>query len=1317
MGCSTDLVVKEVCVSTIIVIMILLNYITNHIYCQASNIQNSKFQQTNSSIKEVKYANVDRYKNLETTVSQTSTETSNITSTTTPVDDLLNTEPASAVEDYTTLSPILVRPHVINNDLFTSRKNSNSTTNNDHLDYSSNASFQKRTNQDLTKTGSYNNLLPKSNESTHPITARENYLLTNNNMNGNLFTHDSITTKEDSNLKNNVLSFSQQDNRFTDYSQVANVNKKDSDKWSAIQAGFYNQFMQALNMPPPKLNSNSVIDRSLNNNIGIDYLVIDRSDPTTASPLSNNVGNNNQVYKAPSANLFGVYENDRNKFSPTSGNSFLPIKVVTEKPLWMNHYSFIDDPQASNSAGKAFKNPIYAPIMDNSNQTNKIVSANTEGPAVITASGISRKNDLVEPPMRHQPKVPSRSGADKIDENSKSDLKKHRVPNTQAESNHNQQKKHSVTAKEARPILMPPYNYHNDHLHSSYRHKNHNDQQFRVQNNRNLNTNSSQTLTKTQTKTHVPQSTYPKKSIRDVSINGNNQMQKQKHLITKSDNHVSYGKERNIQHRPTKSFYHRPLGSNIVSKSIVSDGPRNQVKIPAPTGISPLKKNQLFKTVYTFPDSNTLDTFRNSHPQTRRGSKLNEEDEPFDGHNLRNRRIFHHLHHVDSPIVSNETDSIDISQLSDDHKRSFYYNYLPETDPRQSDMSDEFDFKTSDSLLHQTTGAYPYNFLYSNQNYEKYDGDLFDSTSASINSQQYNNPWFGDTTKLTLQDFETAWNDNNLTIPYSLSDVNSFYNVPPVNERYLTRPTSSIINHDSLFGDTPSSSGTHETSLMNSITAAASPPTAPPVKTSLSPLGNYQWALARMPDLDPIPLAATVPGYLIRLPNGQIVAAAMTNSVSIQGIQKSLLGKNFKLKSNSRHSNERSSFHQHSTASNYANNSPLSYAMDSTSIIPALSSSDPSLSQTILSKLLPRSSSHPINRNFQDNMQEGQDKDEVYSFLDENELNDHTTHGAHMDYNNLQSNNLDVGPSIDPTAFSSSMKSQGKIRLDTPSLDKFPYSANHLTPHDLSKMPNNLGYIGIPETEYSDTTNYMNSRNPNSILNSPGPHFPSSISTSPLPQQDFLPSFSPPSWSGGQRRIMPTLSLTDAFKVRDWVAPFTFRPIYLSKYYDDPQVNRKPAYLRDYVQIRDSEVDNNAIKQRDTRNILHGSNLINSHVPSHIVAYPTYDLIYSRPIPEPEQQTSYRKDNSFSSGVRKLTSLLTGGNSIMDRSGKDSKMIKRKEADANKTLRTGGNAFSSKQAANRILKNNNNNVTAIKGHSKYNHSPYGWPRIFKKVLL
>lgn len=55
-----------------------------------------------------------------------------------------------------------------------------------------------------------------------------------------------------------------------------------------------------------------------------------------------------------------------------------------------------------------------------------------------------------------------------------------------------------------------------------------------------------------------------------------------------------------------------------------------------------------------------------------------------------------------------------------------------------------------------------------------------------------------------------------------------------------------------------------------------------------------KWALSRMPDLIPIPLAATVPGYLIRLPNGQVLAAALTNSFSIQGIQKGPLSASYK---------------------------------------------------------------------------------------------------------------------------------------------------------------------------------------------------------------------------------------------------------------------------------------------------------------------------------------------------------------------------------------------------------------------------------------
>lgn len=61
-----------------------------------------------------------------------------------------------------------------------------------------------------------------------------------------------------------------------------------------------------------------------------------------------------------------------------------------------------------------------------------------------------------------------------------------------------------------------------------------------------------------------------------------------------------------------------------------------------------------------------------------------------------------------------------------------------------------------------------------------------------------------------------------------------------------------------------------------------------------------KWALSRMPDLIPIPLAATVPGYLIRLPDGRLLAAALTNGFSIQGIQKGPLSASYKNFLNSR---------------------------------------------------------------------------------------------------------------------------------------------------------------------------------------------------------------------------------------------------------------------------------------------------------------------------------------------------------------------------------------------------------------------------------
>lgn len=78
-----------------------------------------------------------------------------------------------------------------------------------------------------------------------------------------------------------------------------------------------------------------------------------------------------------------------------------------------------------------------------------------------------------------------------------------------------------------------------------------------------------------------------------------------------------------------------------------------------------------------------------------------------------------------------------------------------------------------------------------------------------------------------------------------------------------------------------------------SPTAAGQAGLSSPVNLVIADLAN-KWALSRLPDLIPIPLAATVPGYLIRLPNGKILAAALTNMFSIQGIQQGPLTNSYK---------------------------------------------------------------------------------------------------------------------------------------------------------------------------------------------------------------------------------------------------------------------------------------------------------------------------------------------------------------------------------------------------------------------------------------
>jgi len=94
-----------------------------------------------------------------------------------------------------------------------------------------------------------------------------------------------------------------------------------------------------------------------------------------------------------------------------------------------------------------------------------------------------------------------------------------------------------------------------------------------------------------------------------------------------------------------------------------------------------------------------------------------------------------------------------------------------------------------------------------------------------------------------------------------------------------------------------------------------------------------KWALSHMPDLVPIPLAATVPGYLIRLPNGRILAAAITNMFSIQGIEKGSLNPNYKrllnqrlknlMKGNGSMANQNYNHNHKNSHSNFASDSEI----------------------------------------------------------------------------------------------------------------------------------------------------------------------------------------------------------------------------------------------------------------------------------------------------------------------------------------------------------------------------------------------------------
>lgn len=148
--------------------------------------------------------------------------------------------------------------------------------------------------------------------------------------------------------------------------------------------------------------------------------------------------------------------------------------------------------------------------------------------------------------------------------------------------------------------------------------------------------------------------------------------------------------------------------------------------------------------------------------------------------------------------------------------------------------------------------------------------------------------------------YASLLNNNNVNLPMEATSSQGSLPVilPPSNNQFLGLESNLLNlahNHHHYSNDHIL---TATTNRINSTT----PTLLAPMNHQQAPHQN-KWALTRMPDLIPIPLAATVPGYLIRLPNGQILAAALTNSFSIQGIQKGPLSHGYKKFLNQRFKN------------------------------------------------------------------------------------------------------------------------------------------------------------------------------------------------------------------------------------------------------------------------------------------------------------------------------------------------------------------------------------------------------------------------------
>lgn len=175
----------------------------------------------------------------------------------------------------------------------------------------------------------------------------------------------------------------------------------------------------------------------------------------------------------------------------------------------------------------------------------------------------------------------------------------------------------------------------------------------------------------------------------------------------------------------------------------------------------------------------------------------------------------------------------------------------------------------------------------------------YDSEESRQNSMD--NP-SGSTSHLIDHNLKTILNHGGEPFRNTPTNFNSIMQPLSQTHQVSSSPPSAMTSANNQFnhlGTPIPMAAIQDYRLANNPNFVPNSTSAQPVNLVITDLAN-RWALSRMPDLVPIPLAATVPGYLIRLPNGKILAAALTNMFSIQGIQRGPLTMNYKTQINNK---------------------------------------------------------------------------------------------------------------------------------------------------------------------------------------------------------------------------------------------------------------------------------------------------------------------------------------------------------------------------------------------------------------------------------